>query len=101
MTNDGCQALIPTFSGRLGLYTEGSVSPPLSGVNIRIIAAEDSQIASLKKGHLALETSTGADGSFIGGPLYDDITYNIEASKVWMTFLFLSDNSIQLYFHVI
>ncbi|KAL9435513.1 hypothetical protein AB3S75_021731 [Citrus x aurantiifolia] len=81
LTNDGCQALIPTFSGRLGLYTEGSVSPPLSGVNIRIIAAEDSQIASLKKGHLALETSTGADGSFIGGPLYDDITYNVEASK--------------------
>lgn len=81
VTNDGCQALIPTFSGRLGLYTEGSVSPPLSGVNIRIIAAEDSQIASLKKGHLALETTTGADGSFIGGPLYDDITYNVEASK--------------------
>ena len=88
MTNDGCQALIPPFTGRLGLYTEGSVSPPLSGVHIRIVAAEDSQIAELKKGDIALETSTGTDGSFVGGPLYDDITYSIEASKVW-NYLFI------------
>ncbi|KAK3194298.1 hypothetical protein Dsin_025608 [Dipteronia sinensis] len=81
VTNDGCQALIPPFTGRLGLYTEGSVSPPLSGVHIRIVAAEDSQIAELKKGVIAIETSTGTDGSFVGGPLYDDITYSIEASK--------------------
>ncbi|KAK1574965.1 hypothetical protein Q3G72_001403 [Acer saccharum] len=81
VTNDGCQALIPPFTGRLGLYTEGSVSPPLSGVHIKIVAAEDSQIAELKKGDIALETSTGTDGSFVGGPLYDDITYSIEASK--------------------
>lgn len=82
MTNDGCQALVPSFSGRVGLYTKGSVSPPLSGVIVRIIAAEDSRIAPLKKGDLALETTTGTDGSFVGGPLYDDITYSVEASKV-------------------
>lgn len=82
MTNDGCQAPIPLFTSRPGLYLEGSVSPPLSGVHISIIAAQDSQIAPLKKGDLVLQTSTGEDGSFVGGPLYDDITYRIEATKV-------------------
>lgn len=82
MTNDGCQASIPPFSARLGLYIEGSVSPPLSGVQIRILAAGDSHIAALKSSELVLETTTKMDGSFIGGPLYDDITYSVEASKV-------------------
>ncbi|KAK9950516.1 hypothetical protein M0R45_006002 [Rubus argutus] len=79
--NDGCQASIPTFIGRLGLYIKGSVSPPLSDVHIKIIAAGDSHIAQLKEGELVVETTTGTDGSFVGGPLYDDITYNVEASK--------------------
>lgn len=82
VTNDGCQAPIPQFSGRPGLYIKGSVSPPLSGVEIRVLAAGDSQIAQLKKGELVLETTTGVDGSFVAGPLYDDIDYNVEASKV-------------------
>lgn len=81
VTNDGCQAPIPPFSGRLGLYIEGSVSPPLSDVYIRIVASGDSSNAPLKKGELALETTSGEDGLFIGGPLYDDISYNVEASK--------------------
>ncbi|KAK9281445.1 hypothetical protein L1049_004347 [Liquidambar formosana] len=79
--NDGCQALIPPFSGRLGLYIEGSVSPPLPGVYVRIIAAGDSSNAPLKRGELALETTTGTDGIFVGGPLYDDVVYSVEASK--------------------
>ncbi|GMY17071.1 nodal modulator 3 [Fagus crenata] len=78
---EGCQAPVPAFSARLGLYIEGSVSPPLSGVHIRILAAGDSHIAALKSGELVLETTTEMDGSFIGGPLYDDITYSVEASK--------------------
>lgn len=81
VTNDGCQAPIPQFSGWPGLYIKGSVSPPLSGVEIRVLAAGDSQIAQLKKGELVLETTTGVDGSFVAGPLYDDIDYNVEASK--------------------
>ncbi|KAL2934972.1 Nodal modulator 3 [Bienertia sinuspersici] len=81
VTRDGCQPSVPSFTGRLGLYIEGSVSPSISGVNIRIIAAGDSHNAPLKKGELALETSTGADGNFVGGPLYDDISYTVEASK--------------------
>lgn len=81
VTVDGCQAPIPTFTGKMGLYLEGSVSPPLSGVNIRIIAAGESTNVPLRKGDLAIATETRSDGSFSAGPLYDDITYNIEASK--------------------
>ncbi|XP_058008575.1 uncharacterized protein LOC110645700 isoform X2 [Hevea brasiliensis] len=81
VTNDGCQAPIPMFSGHPGLYIEGSVSPPLSGVYVKIIAEEDSCTTPLKKDETALETTTGIDGSFIAGPLYDDITYRVETSK--------------------
>lgn len=90
MTNDGCQAPVPPFSGRLGLYIEGSVAPPISGVYIRIVAAGDSSNTPLRKGEVAFETTTEADGLFIGGPLYDDISYNIDASKVWK----ISDKTI-------
>jgi len=82
VTDDNCQAHIPTFSCRLGVYIEGSVSPPLSGVHIRIFAAGDSSITGLKSGELILETTTGTDGSFVAGPLYDDVGYNVQASKV-------------------
>lgn len=73
---------IAPFSGRLGLYIEGSVSPPLSDVNIRVVAEGDSHVSPLKQGDTSLETTTGADGSFGAGPLYDDISYSVEASKV-------------------
>ena len=69
--------------GRTGLYLEGSVSPAISDVSIRIFAEGNSLNAPLQKGELALEVKTGADGLFISGPLYDDTTYNVEASKVW------------------
>lgn len=83
MVQDGCQDPIAAFSARLGLYIEGSVSPPLLNVSIQVVAESDSYISSLRKGDISLETSTGADGLFIAGPLYDDIDYSIEASKVW------------------
>ncbi|TYH06259.1 hypothetical protein ES288_A08G142500v1 [Gossypium darwinii] len=81
VTNDGCQASVPPFSGRLGLYLEGSVSPAISGVHIQIIAGDEGSITSVKKGGVVLETATEAEGSYVAGPLYDDITYNIRASK--------------------
>ncbi|KAD3338151.1 hypothetical protein E3N88_33672 [Mikania micrantha] len=81
VAQDGCQASIPSFSARLGLYIQGSVSPPLPDVVIRIIASGDSQNAQIKKNELAYETTTSTDGLFIGGPLYDDITYYTQASK--------------------
>lgn len=67
------------------MYVEGSVSPPLDGVNIRVIAAGDSIHSSLHIGDLALVTETEADGSFSAGPLFEDILYNVEASKVWIS----------------
>ncbi|KAG5065901.1 hypothetical protein JHK86_009632 [Glycine max] len=48
---------------------------------VRVFAAGDSNITTLKSGELVLETTTGIDGSFVAGPLYDDIGYNVEASK--------------------
>ncbi|KAI3460746.1 hypothetical protein Pfo_017409 [Paulownia fortunei] len=81
VAQDGCQAPIAPFSGRLGLYIEGSVSPPLSHVYVRVLAERDSHISPLKKGDTAIETTTGTDGLFVAGPLYDDIGYSIEASK--------------------
>lgn len=81
VTTDGCQATIPVFSGRLGLYIEGSVSPPTSGVDIKIVAVGESSNAPLQKGEVAFETTTGRDGFFYAGPLYDDANYSIEALK--------------------
>ncbi|CAI9288723.1 unnamed protein product [Lactuca saligna] len=81
VAENGCQASVPPFSGRLGLYIEGSVSPSLPDVVIRIIAAGDSQNGQIKKNELAFSTTTNTDGLFVVGPLYDDITYHIEASK--------------------
>lgn len=42
----------------------------------------------MKPAEVVLETTTGGDGVFVGGPLYDDITYNVEASKVCLVFDF-------------
>ncbi|KAJ6823851.1 nodal modulator 3 [Iris pallida] len=93
VTTDGCQANIPTITGRIGLYLEGSVSPPISGVNIRILAAGKSSYALLNEGDLAMVTETGEDGSFVAGPLYDDTSYSIEASKAGYHLRRLGPNS--------
>ncbi|KAK4778645.1 hypothetical protein SAY86_006173 [Trapa natans] len=77
----GCQSMISPFTGRIGLYIEGSVLPPLSDIDIRVIASGESKNALLREGDVAFETATKGDGSFIAGPLYDDITYKVEASK--------------------
>ncbi|KAI3526880.1 hypothetical protein L1887_06146 [Cichorium endivia] len=81
VAENGCQASVPPFSGRLGLYIEGSVSPPLPDVIIKIIAGQDSQNGQIKKTEIAFATTTNKDGLFVAGPLYDDIAYDIEASK--------------------
>lgn len=81
VTSDGCQAAVPVFDGRMGLYAKGSVSPPLGGVSIKVIAAGDSIHSHFRTGDLVLVTETGADGSFSAGPLFDDIHYNVEAFK--------------------
>ncbi|KAF2309701.1 hypothetical protein GH714_004655 [Hevea brasiliensis] len=96
VTNDGCQAPIPMFSGHPGLYIEGSVSPPLSGVYVKIIAEEDSCTTPLKKDETALETTTGIDEGDANEPIPpvllslsgDDGYRNNSKSGAGGTFLF-------------
>ncbi|WVZ71463.1 hypothetical protein U9M48_020048 [Paspalum notatum var. saurae] len=78
---NGCQDTIPQINAKTGLYLEGSVSPATSDVNVKILAAGRSKYAHLNKGDVARETKTDYQGSFIAGPLYDDIEYKVEASK--------------------
>ena len=46
------QAYIPIFSSQLGVYIEGSVSPPLAGVHSRLFSAGESNITTLNSGEL-------------------------------------------------
>lgn len=78
---DGCQPPIPVFVGRPGLYFEGSVTPPLEGVSISVVVDGDSIDGSLKKGDVAKTLLTEKDGSYVAGPLYDDVKYVVEAAK--------------------
>lgn len=55
--------------------------PTIPSVDIKIIVQNDSSDGLLKKGDLVLQTSTGSNGLFLGGPLYDDIEYYVEASN--------------------
>ena len=59
----------------------GLVLLAIPSVDIKIISQNDSSNGLLKKGNLVLQTSTGLDGLFLGGPLYDDTKYYVEASK--------------------
>lgn len=53
----------------------------IPSVDIKVIAQNDSSNDHLKKGDMVLQTSTGSDGLFLGGPLYGDTEYYVEASK--------------------
>ena len=69
------------------MYIEGSVFPAISGVEIKIKAKSDSRYTLSLRGETALETRTGDDGSFVAGPLYDDTSYEVVASKVCKVFI--------------
>jgi hypothetical protein len=86
VSTNGCQDTVPSITAKTGLYLEGSVSPPTSDVDIKILAAGNSKFATLKKGDITAETKTNSDGLFFAGPLYDDIGYEVEASKVYIIF---------------
>lgn len=79
---NGCQDTVPLITAKTGLYLEGSVLPATPDVDIKILAAGKSNYAHLNKGDVATETKTDSEGSFFAGPLYDDIAYKVEASKV-------------------
>ncbi|KAK3160680.1 hypothetical protein QOZ80_1BG0062920 [Eleusine coracana subsp. coracana] len=78
---NGCQDTVPPITAKSGVYLEGSVSPATPDVDIKIVAAGKSNYVQLKKGDVASETKTNSEGSFIAGPLYDDIEYKVEAIK--------------------
>ena len=92
MSLNGCQDTVPQITAKTGLYLEGSVSPATSDVDVKILSAGKSSYTHLNKGDVATETKTDSDGSFFAGPLYDDIEYKVEASKVCITFW--ADDSI-------
>eukprot|EP00252_Welwitschia_mirabilis_P021628 TRINITY_DN5591_c0_g1_i2.p1 TRINITY_DN5591_c0_g1~~TRINITY_DN5591_c0_g1_i2.p1 ORF type:complete len:565 (+),score=94.86 TRINITY_DN5591_c0_g1_i2:113-1696(+) len=81
VVNDGCQPSVPPFVGRVGRYIQGSVIPGIAGVDIKIFAHNESPNGGLKMGDLALSSATESDGSFNGGPLYDDADYYVQANK--------------------
>lgn len=85
MSVNGCQDTVPLITAKTGLYLEGSVLPATSDVDIKILAAGKSNYAHLNKGDVATETKTDSEGSFFAGPLYDDIAYKVQASKVCIT----------------
>ncbi|KAL5228006.1 hypothetical protein ABZP36_016271 [Zizania latifolia] len=78
---NGCQDTVLPITAKTGLYLEGSVSPPISDVDIKILASWEGKYAHLKETDVATETETNSDGSFFAGPLYDDIEYTVKASK--------------------
>ena len=53
----------------------------IPGVDIKIIAQNDSSNGLLKKGDLVHQTSIGSDDLFLCGPFYDDTESYAEASK--------------------
>lgn len=76
-----CQPHLPVFEARLGVYLEGKVVPPLENVNITVITETSSANAGWKEGEEVLWTSTQKEGLYVAGPLYDDATYSVKASK--------------------
>ncbi|KAJ4775918.1 Nodal modulator 1 [Rhynchospora pubera] len=90
-----CQKHVAPIVGKPGLYLQGSVTPPLSGVKIQIISLGKSSYTQLQEGSLAAETDTNSDGVFSAGPLYDDISYKVEASKSGYHILQTGDTSFE------
>ncbi|KAL3685286.1 hypothetical protein R1sor_003308 [Riccia sorocarpa] len=90
---DGCQPEIPVFIGRPGVYISGTVSPPLAGVNLTVIAEGDSSVGRLSAGDVVTWTLTGEEGAFTAGPLYDDTSYKVLAEKEGYYLKHMGDNT--------
>lgn len=69
-----CVDTIFTFEGVKALIVDGSITPAISGANVKIIFPKNPELSPI-------ETISNAEGRFSFGPLDNDLTYDIEASK--------------------
>ncbi|KAK8772024.1 hypothetical protein V5799_024733 [Amblyomma americanum] len=70
---DDCAEEVAYFEGRIGLFVDGRVSPPLRGVQVvvRDLAGRQPQVT----------TQSDAAGRFLVGPLDSESKYDVQASK--------------------
>lgn len=70
---DDCANEVARFEGRIGLFVDGRVSPPLGGVQVvvRDLAGRQPQVV----------TESDAAGRFLVGPLDSESKYDVQASK--------------------
>ncbi|XP_068686037.1 BOS complex subunit NOMO3-like [Montipora foliosa] len=71
---DDCPASWVEFEGRQGVFLEGQVTPPLSGVEIVITSAGKQPTDEIK-------VQTDDQGKYRVGPLHGGIEYSLSASK--------------------
>jgi len=81
LTRPECPSPIPAFHARPGLYLSGTVSPALEGIQISVFVAEDSKVKRENPGEALTTVLTDASGHYKAGPLYDDQTYRVLATK--------------------
>lgn len=72
--SDDCPAAWAEFEGRKGVFIEGQVAPPLSGVQIVISSGGEKPIADIT-------VETDSNGKYRVGPLHGGIEYFLAASK--------------------
>lgn len=61
------------FEGRIGLFVDGRVKPPLGGVHV--------VVRDMAGNRPDVETESDADGRFLVGPLDSESKYDVQASK--------------------
>ncbi|XP_067042514.1 BOS complex subunit NOMO3-like [Acropora muricata] len=71
---DDCPAAWVEFQGKLGVFLEGQVTPPLRGVDILITASGEQPMEEIK-------VQTDDQGKYRVGPLHGGIEYSLTASK--------------------
>lgn len=68
---DDCLENAVEIIGKIGLFLNGTIEPPIEGVNIKVFVKDS--------GNLFAETVTDETGSFLVGPLEDESDYLVNA----------------------
>ena len=70
-SGDDCSAVASvSFEAREGVFLRGKISPAIDGVTLRVIGKEQPNDAQAYR-----TVATGSDGTYVVGPLHDDIQY--------------------------